>query len=565
MSNGVLLLAIRLAVVLAVVLLLDRLLRRRVGATRALWEAAALVLLLAPVASWRPIGVELAVLPPPAGAPIPPIPGDARGGRPGQGTTSAIEGTGSASREFPLVAVICLLGSCVLVVRRLREERRVSAILERALPVAASAPIAERIGEAAATLGMAVPEVYWSPETRMPFVAGMSAPTVVLPRSAHEWSPREQRTVLLHEFVHLRHRDLRHLLTWDLLVAAYWWHPLVWLARRAARSAVEADCDAVAARHSGRVDDYVEDLVRLARQGMRPARLNAVLSFGARSRLGVRLQRLLNGQPARLRRDRPVLLSGMTALGLAVLLIVPVGRSVPQVPEATSTMNISDGDRDVSSNLAGVQARWSIRGSQRGLFFTGTSIDSTIRAGRVAATDRVLVLREKDGGVDVVELRAGNDLDVDPVMLSDLRRIVPRIDPGVPDGQSPTPAPPAPAPSTATPQGARAAQVGLPALSDDPAERVIQAGWVQDGVRYAVMARGDWALRGESPSAADRRAWLVVYGTRLSDGRSQWIVYRGAGGPASLNNGTGSLEASAIRWGAAVFSSFHALTEQLRG
>ena len=56
--------------------------------------------------------------------------------------------------------------------------------------------------------------------------------------------PDEQTSLLLHELAHLKRRD--HWVRWLELVVAglYWWHPVVWWARRALREAEEQCCDA---------------------------------------------------------------------------------------------------------------------------------------------------------------------------------------------------------------------------------------------------------------------------------------------------------------------------------
>jgi bla regulator protein BlaR1 len=57
-------------------------------------------------------------------------------------------------------------------------------------------------------------------------------------------SPDERTSLLLHELAHLKRRD--HWVRWlELIVAGlYWWHPVVWWARRALREAEEQCCDA---------------------------------------------------------------------------------------------------------------------------------------------------------------------------------------------------------------------------------------------------------------------------------------------------------------------------------
>ncbi len=53
-----------------------------------------------------------------------------------------------------------------------------------------------------------------------------------------------RRTLLLHELAHLRRRDHRVRLVELLVTALFWWHPVVWWARRELREAEEQCCDA---------------------------------------------------------------------------------------------------------------------------------------------------------------------------------------------------------------------------------------------------------------------------------------------------------------------------------
>ena len=62
--------------------------------------------------------------------------------------------------------------------------------------------------------------------------------------SGRAWERTSGTLLLLHELAHLKRRD--HWVRWLELVVAglYWWHPVVWWARRALREAEEQCCDA---------------------------------------------------------------------------------------------------------------------------------------------------------------------------------------------------------------------------------------------------------------------------------------------------------------------------------
>ena len=70
-------------------------------------------------------------------------------------------------------------------------------------------------------------------------------PRLLVPSQLWATMAEDERTsLLLHELAHLKRRD--HWVRWlELIVAGlYWWHPVVWWARRALREAEEQCCDA---------------------------------------------------------------------------------------------------------------------------------------------------------------------------------------------------------------------------------------------------------------------------------------------------------------------------------
>jgi beta-lactamase regulating signal transducer with metallopeptidase domain len=52
------------------------------------------------------------------------------------------------------------------------------------------------------------PRVVMSSVIEMPFACGVLRPTIVLPKSADQWSDERRRCVLFHELAHIRRRDL---------------------------------------------------------------------------------------------------------------------------------------------------------------------------------------------------------------------------------------------------------------------------------------------------------------------------------------------------------------------
>ncbi len=80
------------------------------------------------------------------------------------------------------------------------------------------------------------------------YVSG-GLPTIVLPRHlVDEFTDDELRCVVSHEIAHFLRRDERTNVLALLIAGCFWWHPLVWIARRRMRMAQEACCDALVLR-----------------------------------------------------------------------------------------------------------------------------------------------------------------------------------------------------------------------------------------------------------------------------------------------------------------------------
>lgn len=99
----------------------------------------------------------------------------------------------------------------------------------------------------ASRLGLSrCPPVWLVPGAVSPLVWAVgAAPRLVFPSGLVDRLGTEQRVaLLLHELAHVRRRDHWVRLVELIVGAIYWWHPLVWLARRELREAEEQCCDA---------------------------------------------------------------------------------------------------------------------------------------------------------------------------------------------------------------------------------------------------------------------------------------------------------------------------------
>jgi bla regulator protein blaR1 len=111
----------------------------------------------------------------------------------------------------------------------------------------ASPEVCERVRRLAGRLGLArTPDVLMVPGCISPLVWAVAGRArIILPqRLLVRLSPKQQETLLAHELAHICRYD--HWVRWLELVAGslFWWHPVVWWARRQLESLEEECCDA---------------------------------------------------------------------------------------------------------------------------------------------------------------------------------------------------------------------------------------------------------------------------------------------------------------------------------
>lgn len=180
---------------------------------------------------------------------------------------------------------------------------------------------------------------------------GVVAPSVMLPRSAPAWPAERIRVVLAHEFAHIQRRDWATHMLAELLRAAYWFNPLVWIACRRLREESEYACDDAVLNLGVAGSDYATHLVELARsfRQSRPLWLPAPAIAGPshlERRIHVMLNTRLNRAPVgrHVRAAIAVMLFGLAATiaGAQTLLATVSGSIMDQVgraiPDATVTM-----------------------------------------------------------------------------------------------------------------------------------------------------------------------------------------------------------------------------------
>ena len=94
---------------------------------------------------------------------------------------------------------------------------------------------------------------------------GVARAKVLLPADAPGWPADRIRIVLGHELAHVRRGDWIVQMTVELLCAAYWFNPLVWLASRRLRLESEQACDDAVLTLGVEGSAYASELIDLAR------------------------------------------------------------------------------------------------------------------------------------------------------------------------------------------------------------------------------------------------------------------------------------------------------------
>jgi RND family efflux transporter MFP subunit len=134
-----------------------------------------------------------------------------------------------------------------------------------------------RLAELARRFDLRPPRLLTGADVPGPLLVGIFRPAIVLPAQLLDGERETIDLVLAHELAHVRRRDL----WWTWLGAAvgvlFFFHPLVWVARREERAAEEMACDALAIGVSrAAAGDYARALLAVAVHAFAPVPALAV-------------------------------------------------------------------------------------------------------------------------------------------------------------------------------------------------------------------------------------------------------------------------------------------------
>jgi uncharacterized protein (TIGR03435 family) len=272
--------------------------RRRAAVRHLIFVAAFVTLALLPAASAVlpafPISIRLASVPvmrdvasaamasQPAEGPIevsvrPTESFDRTGARPALSTATLLNAVW-------LVGVICCLTPVALGLWQVRRVR------DRGLPWHSAQMMTDDLARNA---GFSRPiDVMVHEAIASPITCGVARAAIFFPPDARTWSVADVRRALTHELEHVRRGDWITLCLARVICAAYWFHPLVWIANRQLLVNAERACDDAVLRES-QAFGYADQLVTLAERTL--AQTNQpLLAMASRGDLTTRVRAVLD-------------------------------------------------------------------------------------------------------------------------------------------------------------------------------------------------------------------------------------------------------------------------------
>jgi TonB family protein len=250
------------------------------------------------------------------------------------------------SQGWRLVAWLWAAGSALVFLRMGSEAIRLRRLTASARPVVdgppEGGPHEERwlalVREMTSRLGLQQqPRLLFGAHLAIPITWGVRHPRILLPAAAADWSDERCRIVLMHELGHIRRADWLVHVAAESICAAYWFHPLVWMAARrlSQESELAADDCVLAHVDASTYAAHLVDIVRLARHSPRtPA---PTVAMARVSRFEQRVAALLRDEANRQSRSRRTLsltlaTAVVSAISIATLAARTGGTNVNVLP-----------------------------------------------------------------------------------------------------------------------------------------------------------------------------------------------------------------------------------------
>jgi beta-lactamase regulating signal transducer with metallopeptidase domain len=348
--SAVALLVVKATIILLAALGITRLMQRAsAGARHLVWLVTLATLVLVPsLTAWAPI--TLPILAPAttsvtrADSPATPSSLSPLSSFSSPSSPSSPASTSSTSAVRPLRPAVVAVAAWALVVAIIVASFAWSAlvvrrIVRRARPLD-TADWRTPLFEIADRLGLdEPPRLLVSGDAKMPFACGVLVPTIVLPEECDQWSRDRRLAVLLHELAHVRRKDLLGHMLGRVVCAAYWFHPLVWMAAKELRAESERACDDLALACGTRATDYAEHLLDIVTSVRRDATPVVALAMARRKEFEGRMLAILDPDlrhSTPTRRQSVALIVALAFLGATVAAVAPVPRQAIAAPITAS-------------------------------------------------------------------------------------------------------------------------------------------------------------------------------------------------------------------------------------
>ena len=220
-----------------------------------------------------------------------------------------------------------------------------------------------------------VPTVHQSSLVCSPVLIGVFRPRIILPSGIG--CDAHLELMLAHELAHVRRHDLCWLWLFTLCEAVFFFHPLVWLARREWMISTEAACDQLALRASNRAPhDYGSMLVEVVAR-MSGRRAPVVIGIGMFETANTLKRRLKAMTTNRSRLSTAI---GIALVALATLALVPC-RLVAETPDAETLARLKEENAKLKQQLEAMLAEMdSLRSQQLALKARDEAVENTKRA-----------------------------------------------------------------------------------------------------------------------------------------------------------------------------------------
>ncbi len=217
-------------------------------------------------------------------------------------------------------------GVLILSVYLLRRVQYVRKLIRRSTP--ASETLADMLTQCAAVLRLrSCPALRLSDDAPGPAVCGLFRPVVLMPASlAENLSGERLRTVLVHELAHVRRADLWVNFAQTLLLVAYFYHPLLWLANAIVRRLREQAVDeTVLVALDAEAESYGTTLIDLAEMTFHRPALGLRLIGIAESKKALegRIRHMITRPKPR---TAKLGLCGLIAVAITAAVLLPMAR-----------------------------------------------------------------------------------------------------------------------------------------------------------------------------------------------------------------------------------------------